>query len=73
MVSKETLGGQPWDSGELRPRVTSNVDRIDPSVLLAEWWADAVPDPEEDENETAKLLAPFSSPFPGVIGRTSEI
>jgi len=31
-----------------------------------------VPDPEEDEDETAELLAPFAREFPDLLGPRTE-
>jgi hypothetical protein len=67
------VGERPWESGELRPAVPISADRLDPSELFARWWTDGVPDPEDDEDETAELLAPFSRRFPGLTPATQRV
>ena len=63
------LNGQPerpWDVGEREPCDPAAVSELDPAVQLEEMWRCSVPVPEEDEAETAKLLAPHSRAFPGL-------
>jgi Domain of unknown function (DUF4253) len=57
---------RPWDSGELWPCEPGAVDGLDPAAVLREMWQASVPVPEEDEAETAALLAPYSRAFPGL-------
>ncbi|MGH9280421.1 MAG: DUF4253 domain-containing protein [Acidimicrobiales bacterium] len=59
-------GDQPWDSREFTPSAPSDDDLLTAGELLAHWWSMAVPDPEEDGDETAELLAPFTREFPGL-------
>jgi hypothetical protein len=71
-----TLEGQPdrpWAAGELSPEDTEVVDGLDLDEVIAELWAGGVPDPDEDPDETAELLAPFGRPFPGLAPATSRL
>jgi Domain of unknown function (DUF4253) len=63
---------RPWDSGELSPRHRSILDGMDAAAVLREMWDDHVPVPEEDDAETAELLAPYSRSFPGMAPPTDR-
>ena len=63
--------GRPWESGELGPQAFGALAGLEAPVLLREGWDGAVPDPEEDDEETAELLAPFLRSFPGLAPDTS--
>jgi hypothetical protein len=58
---------RPWDVGELEPCDLGAVGELDAAVLLEDMWRSAVPVPEEDGTVTAKLLAPHSRAFPGLV------
>lgn len=63
------LAGQterPWDIGELSPCDPGEVDRLEAPVVLEEMWRFSVPDPAEDDAETAEVLDPLSRAFPGL-------
>jgi hypothetical protein len=55
-----------WDNAEFRASDLSRVDELDAAQLLTEWWAMGMPDPEEDPEETAEVLSPFTREFPGL-------
>ena len=64
-------GDRPWDSREFSPAPPGGTAAA-AGELLASWWSMGVPDPEEDEDETAELLSPFGRGFPGLapaVGR----
>jgi hypothetical protein len=65
-------GERPWDSAEFSPGPVPTSGDPAAADLLAEWWADSVPDPEEDEEETAAFLAPFTRQFPGMAAAESR-
>lgn len=60
------VGERPWDNAEFRVAHLGRIEQLDPAQVLADWWAMGLPDPEEDEEETAELLSPFSRDFPGL-------
>lgn len=60
------VGERPWDNAEFRANDLSRIDALDAAQLLTEWWAMSMPDPEEDAEETAEVLSPFSRSFPGL-------
>jgi hypothetical protein len=45
---------------------------LDARTLLPELWDHALPDPGEDEEDTAELLGPYSRAFPGLASATTE-
>ncbi|MGH8913287.1 MAG: DUF4253 domain-containing protein [Acidimicrobiia bacterium] len=59
-------GDRPWDSGEFDGGNAADIEELVVADLLARWWEMGVPDPEEDEDETAELLSPFTRRFPGL-------
>jgi hypothetical protein len=68
------LGGEPdrpWESGELGPPASGALVGLEAPAVLRRQWEGHVPVPEEDEQETARLLAPFSRSFPGLAPATS--
>jgi hypothetical protein len=65
--------GRPWDAGELTPCDPGAVDELDATALLEGMWDEVVPAPEEDEDETAELLAPFSRSFPGLSAPAGQL
>jgi hypothetical protein len=60
------VGERPWDNAEFDVADLSRMEQLDPAEVLADWWAMSLPDPHEDEEETAELLWPFSRTFPGL-------
>ena len=65
--------GRPWESGELGPPASGALARLKAPALLHDWWDRHVPGPEEGEEETAELLAPFSRSFPGMAPAASAL
>ena len=65
--------GRPWESGELDPPASGALAGPEVPALLRDWWDRHVPGPEEDEEETAELLAPFSRSFPGMAPAASVL
>lgn len=63
--------GRPWESGELGPPALGALASLEVLAVLRDGWDGHVPDPEEDEEETAKRLAPFSRSFPGMAPASS--
>lgn len=63
--------GRPWDEGELNDRCDlASVDQLDASAVVAQSWADSLPDSEEwneewDE-ELGEMIAPYGQQFPGL-------
>ena len=64
---------RPWESGELGPPAFGALVGLEVPALLRDGWDMHVPDLEEDEEETAKLLAPFSRSFPGMAPAASGL
>jgi len=64
---------RPWDSGELGPPAFGALAGLEAPVLLRDGWDMHVPDAEEDEEQTAALLAPFSRSFPGMAPAASVL
>ena len=64
---------RPWESGELGPPASGALAGLEVPALLRDGWDMHVPDPEEDEQETAELLAPFSRSFPGLAPAASGL
>lgn len=62
---------RPWESGELDPPAFGALAGLEAPAVLRDGWDHAVPDPDEDEQETAELLAPFSRSFPGLAPAAS--
>lgn len=59
--------GRPWDEGELNDRCDlASVDRLDAATVLAQSWAESLPDPEDFDAELAEQLAPYGREFPGL-------
>ncbi|MBO1419112.1 DUF4253 domain-containing protein [Streptomyces sp. FH025] len=54
---------RPWLSGELYPDDASDPADHDPAALLRAWWE---PEGPEDEDESAKTLAPYGAAWPGL-------
>jgi len=65
--------GRPWESGELDPPACGALADLEVPALLRDGWDSHVPCPEEDEQETAELLAPFSRSFPGLAPAASGL
>jgi hypothetical protein len=63
------VGERPWDNAEFGTTDLGRMESLDPAQLLADWWEMGLPDPEEDEEQTAELLRPFSRTFPGLAPR----
>jgi hypothetical protein len=64
---------RPWESGELGPPAFGAVSGLEVPALLRDGWDRHVPDPEDDDQETAELLAPFSRSFPGMAPAASVL
>jgi hypothetical protein len=64
---------RPWESGELGPPAFGALADLRAPALLRDGWDMHVPDPEEDEERTAALLAPFSRSFPGMAPAASGL
>jgi hypothetical protein len=62
---------RPWESGELEPPAFAALDGLEAPALLRDGWDWHVPDPAEDAEETAEILAPFSRAFPGLAPAAS--
>jgi hypothetical protein len=58
--------GRPWESGDLLRPAADPHSGLDAAALLGRLWDASVPDPAEDDEETAEVLDPFSRPFPGL-------
>ena len=65
--------GRPWESGELGPPASGALAGLQAPALLRDGWDMHVPGPDEDEEETAELLAPFSRSFPGMAPTASGL
>jgi hypothetical protein len=55
---------RPWLAGELEARRSSSPDAHNAEAVLADWWARAIPEEDEDE-EILAVSAPFGRIFPG--------
>ena len=64
---------RPWESGELEPPALGALAGLEAPAVLREGWDRHVPDPEEDQQETAELLAPFARSFPGLAPATTGL
>ena len=67
--------GRPWDEGELNDRCgLVDVDGLDVATVLAESWANSLPDPEEleEDEEAAAMIAPFGARFPGLAAAQDQ-
>lgn len=67
--------GRPWDEGELNdPCGLVDVDRLDAATVLAEQWANSLPDQEEleEDEEAAEMIAPFGVRFPGLAAAQDQ-
>lgn len=67
--------GRPWDEGELNDRCgLVDVDGLDVATVLAESWANSLPDPEEleEDEEAAAMIAPFGVRFPGLAAAQDQ-
>lgn len=65
--------GRPWESGEFGPPDFGALAGLQAPAVLRGGWDRSVPDPDEDEEETAELLAPFSRSFPGMAPAVSGL
>lgn len=65
-----SLGGgeedRPWSSGELDPPGSSRPDAHDAARVLADFWANAMPPPDEIDEQFRQALEPFGAGFPGL-------
>ena len=62
---------RPWDEGELTDRCDlASVDQLDPAAVLAQSWADSLP--EEMDEELAETIAPYGLDFPGLAPRQEQ-
>ncbi len=57
----------------LGPSAFDALAGLEAPVLLRDGWDMCVPDPAEDQERTAKLLAPFSRSFPGLAPAASGL
>lgn len=66
--------GRPWDTAELNPDDPIRLDSMDadPAEVLRGLWDSHISSPEEDEAETAALVAPFTRSFPGLAPATGS-